>query len=706
MSLAPGTRLGPYEIVSILGAGGMGEVYCARDTRLDRTVAVKALPAEMLADEGRKRRFLAEARAASALNHPNIVSIHDLAAANGADFLVMEYVSGKTLQDAIPRNGLRLNETLRYAIQIADALAAAHEAGIVHRDLKPGNVMVTPNGTIKLLDFGLAKLVERDAWRSGDATRTVATVEGTIAGTVSYMSPEQAESKPLDGRSDIFSFGCVLYEMLTGQRAFQGDSAMSTLSAVLRSEPKPVTQLAPDVPHDVERVIKRCLRKDPDRRFQTARDLKVALQELLDESASGIPAVPSVPVSKRSLRLWLAGALVLILTAVLALWLGMRMREQQAPIMLESQLTAYEGFESEPAFSPDGNQVAFVWNRDGANSDIYVRLIGAGQPVQLTSTPELESSPAWSPDGRWIAFLRSTSPNANAALFVIPSIGGAEHKIAESGTAGVIVGTVRWSPHGEQLLVSGTIEKDDRIGLLLIDFNTREKRRLTSAPAPFSDHGGSFSPDGRLIGFQRRHSQNLQGDIYLLNVDASFRAIGEPKRLELEGLQMGSPVWTIDGRELVFRSSRAGRGALWRVSVAGGTPVRIPVAGNDPGEPAIHGTRLAYVQRVSDQNIWKIPIFGSGEAVRLLASTLDEERRSIRRMAAESPSLRTRAEARRSGWPAAMARVRRCRRRSAPGSPALPAGRRTVTGWCSIQTLKRSSSRSTPSMLTVASQGG
>ena len=343
MSLAPGTRLGPYEIVSILGVGGMGEVYRARDTRLDRTVAVKALPAEKLADEERKRRFLAEARAASALNHPNIVSIHDLAAVNGADFLVMEYVSGKTLQESIPKKGLRLNETLRYAIQIADALAAAHEAGIVHRDLKPGNVMVTPNGTIKLLDFGLAKLLERDGWRSDDATRTVATVEGTIAGTVSYMSPEQAEAKPLDGRSDIFSFGCVLYEMLTGHRAFQGDSAMSTLSAVLRSEPKPVTQLAPDVPNDVERVIKRCLRKDPDRRFQTARDLKVALQELLDESASGMLAGLSAPVSKRNFRLWIGGGVVLILTAVLALWLGMRTREPPAPTMRESQLTAYRG---------------------------------------------------------------------------------------------------------------------------------------------------------------------------------------------------------------------------------------------------------------------------------------------------------------------------------------------------------------------------
>jgi eukaryotic-like serine/threonine-protein kinase len=580
MGLAPGTRLGSYEIVSIIGAGGMGEVYRARDTRLERTVALKALPADKLGDEERKRRFLAEARAASALNHPNIVSIHDLAAAHGADFLVMEYVSGRTLEDAIPKKGLRLNEALRYATQIADALAAAHEAGIVHRDLKPGNIMVTPNGTIKLLDFGLAKLVERDAWRSGDATRTVATVDGTIAGTVSYMSPEQAEAKPLDGRSDIFSFGCVLYEMLTGHRAFQGESAMSTLSAVLRSEPKPVTLLAPDLPRDVERVIKRCLRKDPDRRFQTARDLKVALQELLDESASGILAAPA-PTSNPNLRMWVgAGALILIVATGLALWLGMQTRQPPGPAMVESQVTAYEGFERDPAFSPDGNQVAFVWNRDGANSDIYVRLIGAGQPVQLTNTPEPEFSPAWSPDGRWIAFLRGGLQNAS--LFVMPSIGGGERKVAESGPAGFIGWTVRWSPDGKWLLVSGTTDNDERVGLLLIDFSTGEKRRLTSAPAPTVDLGASFSPDGRQIGFLRQQSTNLQGDIYLLNIDASFRPIAEAKPLETEGLQMGPPVWTTDGRELVFRSVRGGRGGLSRVSVARGTSVRIPVAGADP----------------------------------------------------------------------------------------------------------------------------
>ena len=339
--------------------------------------------------------------------------------------------------------------------------------------------------------------------------------------------------------------------------------------------------------------------------------------------ASGIVAAPmSDPISKRSLRPRIGGGVVLILTAVLALWLAVRTRDQPAPTMRESQLTAYEGFEAEPAFSPDGNHVVFTWAPGGANSDIWVRLIGAGQPVPLTNTPEREFSPAWSPDGRWIAFLRGEL--LNASLFVMPSIGGTERKIAGSGPGGVIGGTVRWSLDGKCLLVSGTTEKDDRIGLLLIDFNSGEKRRLTTAPAPRSDLGGSFSPDGRQIGFLRRHNQNLQGDIYLLNIDARLRAVGEPKRLETGGLQMGPPVWTSDGKEVVFRSTRAGRGGLWRVSVAGGTPVRIAVAGNDASDPAIAGTRLTYVQQVSDKNIWAIPTSGTGEAARLVASTLDE----------------------------------------------------------------------------------
>jgi len=334
---------------------------------------------------------------------------------------------------------------------------------------------------------------------------------------------------------------------------------------------------------------------------------------------------PSAGVSNRSLLLWVAGALVLLLITVVALPLEMRARYWPGPSMLESPLTAYDGFETEPAFSPEGNHVVFVWNRDGTNSDIFVRLIGADQPVPLTNTPEQEFSPAWSPDGRWIAFLRRRLDKAS--LFVMPSIGGAERKIAESGPAGVIDvdGTVRWSPDGKQLLVSGTTENDHRIGLLLIDISTGEKRRLTSAPAPaWADRGGSFSPDGRRIGFLRQDSQTYQGKIYLLNIDVAYQPIGEAKPLKTDGMQMGPPVWTADGSELVFRSSRAGMVGLWRVNAAGGTPMRIPVAGNAPSEPAIGGAQLAYVEQVSDTNIWAIPTSGTGEAVRLIASTLDD----------------------------------------------------------------------------------
>ena len=239
-----------------------------------------------MADPDRKRRFVQEAKAASALNHPNIITIHDIASDNGTDFIVMEYVEGKTLGQLIPRRGLKLNEVLKHAIQIADALAKAHAAGIIHRDLKPGNIMVSEGGLVKVLDFGLAKLTERPQIGEDESTRPIPpwTDEGTILGTASYMSPEQAAGKPVDARSDIFSFGSVLYEMVTGQRAFQGDSKMSTLAAVLNQEPKPASEISRALPRDLEKIITRCLRKDPERRFQHMADLKVALEELKEES--------------------------------------------------------------------------------------------------------------------------------------------------------------------------------------------------------------------------------------------------------------------------------------------------------------------------------------------------------------------------------------------------------------------------------------
>ena len=341
------------------------------------------------------------------------------------------------------------------------------------------------------------------------------------------------------------------------------------------------------------------------------------------ESANSTPAaIGSVRVAERArnLPLWVGSALLVASSIGLAILLQTRTRDRPGPPMLESPLTAYEGFETEPAFSPDGNQIVYVWNRDGANSDLYVRLIGTVRAVPLTNTPEQEFSPAWSPDGLSIAFLRGEFQKAS--LFVISSIGGEETEIAESGPDGVIDGTVRWAPDGKHLLVSGTTENDHRIGLLLIDRTTGEKRRLTSPPGPTVDRGGSFSPDGRQIGFLRQLSrQTPQGNIYLLNIDASLQPFGEPKALKTPGLQMGRPVWTVDGNELVFRSIRAGMDGLWRVNVAGGTPVRIPVAGNAPSEPTLRGKRLAYVQQGLDPNIWAIRTSGTGQAVQLVAST-------------------------------------------------------------------------------------
>jgi hypothetical protein len=308
-----------YQLFEKLGGGGMGDIYKAQDTRLNRVVAIKVLTSAATGDPDRRRRFIQEAQAASALNHPNIITIHDIISEGDTEFMVMEYVAGKTLVDLIPKGGLRTPQVLKYSVQMSDALQAAHTAGIVHRDLKPGNVMVTDSGLVKVLDFGLAKLTDRGpiSTVSGpdDETKTIAstplTVEGSILGTVSYMSPEQAQGKKVDTRSDIFSFGVVLYEMVTGMRAFVGESALSTLSAILRDEVRPIAEVSPDVPPQLELVIGRCLKKLPDERWQTMKDVQMALAALKHESDSGMlyrarmsemhapaaPAVAAAPVS-------------------------------------------------------------------------------------------------------------------------------------------------------------------------------------------------------------------------------------------------------------------------------------------------------------------------------------------------------------------------------------------------------------------------
>ena len=420
------------KIIEKLGEGGMGNVWKALDKHLDRFVALKFLPAEFVSDSVRLKRFIQEAKAASGLQHPNIITIHDIAESDGALFIVMEYVPGKTLDDLIGRKGLKLSVALRYAVQVADALARAHAAGIIHRDLKPSNVMVTETGVVKVLDFGLAKLAERTNFAS-ETTQTIAkadqpsTKEGVIVGTLAYMSPEQAEGKEVDARSDMFSFGALLYEMLTGRRTFEGTSAVRIMSAILSSEPAPLHQIAPELPREIESIVARCLRKDPERRIQDMRDLRILLEELREQSDSGtLQRADSASAAKtrRKFPVILIVLLALALLGAAASWTRLtRARTEQTSRTIP--VTSYPGIEVSPSISPDGKQVAFFWNGEKqADMNLYVKLVDAGAPLQLTHQQGAYGSPAWSPDGRYVAFLRSGGSDLTLGIFLVPALGG------------------------------------------------------------------------------------------------------------------------------------------------------------------------------------------------------------------------------------------------------------------------------------------
>ena len=599
----------------------MGVVYKAKDTHLDRFVAIKVLPPEKVADCERRRRFAQEAKAASALNHPNIITIYDIDAADGLCFISMEFVAGKTLSALIPRHGMRLGELLKYAIQIADALARAHAAGIIHRDLKPGNIMVTEYGLVKVLDFGLAKLTEAGLISEGDATRTMkpATEEGMIVGTVAYMSPEQAEGKMIDARSDIFSFGSVLYEMLTGRRAFQGDTKASTIAAILRENPKLPSQIVEGLPREVERIVRRCFRKDPEQRFQTMADLKVALAEAKEESDSGTLESTKTTLRKRQRTLLWASAVAALLVAA-GVWVVRSKTATPESSLFAVPLTTYPGTEDTPSFSPDGTQVAFQWCPESTDQSchIYIKQVGVEPPFQLTNNPARDSSPAWSPDGQTIAFLRITPTKWE--LILIPQRGGRERTLEEFDTSAqrepLDEPYLAWTPDSKWIAVPVLTERLV-FGLSLVSVETGEKRNLTSPPAGVDtgDTAPAFSPDGRTMAFSRRIVG--RSDLYLLRLAEGYRLQGEPKRVALDNRTNIGAAWTPDGRDIVF-SSENGPGAslgLWRISARNPTgPRRLPVSSDNASSPSVsrQGNRLAYAVNRSDINIWRDDLPGPG----------------------------------------------------------------------------------------------
>jgi eukaryotic-like serine/threonine-protein kinase len=418
MPLAPGTKLGPYEIQSPLGAGGMGEVYRARDTRLERSVAVKILPAQFCSDPVRKQRFEREAKTISSLNHPHICVLYDVGHQDGMDYLVMECVEGETLAKRLEKGPLPLEQVLKCGMQIADALDKAHRSGVVHRDLKPGNIMLTPNGA-KLLDFGLAKPAVAPAnvvTLTAAATQTTPmTQEGTIVGTFQYMSPEQVEGKELDGRSDIFSFGAVLYEMLTGQRAFPGKSQLSVASAILEKEPAPISSTKPMTPPALDHTIRRCLAKEPEERWQTARDLALELKWI----AAGAPqlAMPTIR-SNRERRIWIFAVVTLLLALAAVYFRASPNRAQSTwSSILAPENTRFAYFAGPVTVSHDGRKLAFVATTSEGQDVVWVRSLDAPNSQALPGT-EGASFPFWSGDDRSIGFF------ARGKLKTIEATGG------------------------------------------------------------------------------------------------------------------------------------------------------------------------------------------------------------------------------------------------------------------------------------------
>ena len=624
-------RIGRYRVIEEIGAGGMGVVYAALDEELNRRVAVKVLLAQAAEDPELQKRLRWDAQAASALQHQNIVTVHEVGFDGRSDYVVMECITGKTLGCLIPAGGMETTAGLGYAIQIASGLEAAHLAGIVHRDLKPGNIMVTEAGVVKLLDFGLAKGLGA-AFHTGDAPPTV---EGRFAGTVAYVSPEQAEGKPVDFRSDIFSFGSVLFEMLTGRRAFPGNSTVSVLADILRTSPPSTVELRPQIDTRLDEIVQRCLRKERARRFQSIAEVGIRLRELEEQiqyakqdrsgARTGTPAQVAEQTSGRLLTGAVLGA---VATAALATGLFFATRKSEINILL-TRATSDAGLTEDPSLSPDSKYLAYASDRSGTgNLNIWLRQVKDGGLNQLTYGPDNCYDPVFSPDGTKLVF---RSDRDGGGLYFISPLGGAELPFAREGRG------AQFSPDGQSIAywtggVGGALSQGSaRIYIKPVRSGAAEKRFRPDFPAAAFP---IWSPRGdRLLFLAREHIDNpndVNVDWWVASVDGTYARpthllstfIKAGLRRPLGSFWLTPAAWLPSGKVL-FSATNGDATNIWSVDlredgVATDTPRRLTAGTTLDLDPSATETKghveLAFAALSVSMDVWRVPLNARGEA--------------------------------------------------------------------------------------------
>jgi Tol biopolymer transport system component len=662
MTLADGAHLGPYEILGPIGGGGMGEVYRARDTRLDRLVAIKVIAPALLGANTRER-FEREARAIATLSHPHICTLYDVGSADGVEYLVMEYLNGETLAARLarqgPRNPLPLDETLRIATELADALTAAHRAGVVHRDLKPANVMLTRTGAtrgapmVKVLDFGLAKFRAQPV-STGAQTTTAPPVTGvgTFVGTLAYISPEQLEGRETDARADLFSFGAVLYEMASGKRAFPGDSQASLIAAILDRDPEPLSGVHPIVPPGLDRLVRKCLAKNPDTRWQSASDVADELRWIAAGSGSGQAAGLLTPKTPRRAKRWAAIGIILLLAAGgagLWRWVGGR---RPAALDVRHQQVTFTGDVSEAALSPDGRTIAYATGEPETEVRVLVRDLAGGQALPIW-TGRFVSDIAWLPDGTQLAV---SGRQERWGIWIVPRLGGSARPVAAGGPMiaaspdGAAIALTWQNTQGFNVLglKEGNIQRVQMNGFrwtAAIDWHARTNRIvLLSADDDANATIWSVAPDGQAQTALYMGKDPIRGicaspvsdAVYALRersgatelVRVPMRAgAADSATVLLSGLPLGAgqamavrcTISADGGRLLYGRSARLAN--LWRLDIerAGSEP-RALTKGTlmlDLPDISPDGQWIAATEGTeSDPHLVRIPI-GGGEPVRL-----------------------------------------------------------------------------------------